>query len=263
VTADYQVVDERRHPQDLFLHDVVKSKPLVSCRTDDSIRHAARSMRRTGVDAVAVTDGSDRVCGVVTTRQLLDWIADGDGDPDQPLMTILREPPIALAPDASVADGVLAMGAANAAALAITGDATVDAPLHAIVTAADLGAVFGDQPAWLLRDIRRAADVHELRALNHRARAFVLQHLAGARSVDWLVSLTHLVDTAIVGRILTLADEQKPELRRWCMCGPGARRIPDGCSRGRPDREPGRQRAGGGVCAGHEMVGERRLPSPR
>jgi CBS domain-containing protein len=223
VTADYQVVDERRHPQDLFLHDIVKSKRLVTCQAGDTIRHAARSMQRTGADAVAVTDSSVRVRAVVTARHLLDWIADGDGDPDQPLATILREPPIVVAPDASVADGVLAMSAADAGALAITGDATIDAPLHAIVTAADLGAVFGDQPAWLLRDIRRAADVRELRALNHRARAFVLQHLATARSVDWLATLAQLVDTAIVSRILAIAGDRKPEARCWCVCGPSGR----------------------------------------
>jgi len=215
-------------------------------------------MQRTGADAVAVTDSSDRVRGVVTARQLLDWIADGDGDPDQPLATILREPPIALAPDASVADGVLAMSAADTGALAITGDATFDAPLHAIVTAADLGAVFGDQPAWLLRDIRRAADVRELRALNHRARAFVLQHLAAARSVDWLASLTQLVDTAIVSRILTLADEMKPQTRCWCMYGPSGRG--ESLTRLSPEvvviAGPGDREAAAAYARVMEMVGE-------
>jgi CBS domain-containing protein len=138
-------------------------------------------------------------------------------------VNVLQEPPVALSPDASVADGVLAMGTAGAAALAITGDGTTDARLHAIVTAANLAPVFGDQPVWLLREIRSAADVRELGALNHRARAFVLQHLASARSVDWLAGLTQLVDTAILRRVLALVDEEKPQARCWCFGGPSGR----------------------------------------
>jgi CBS domain-containing protein len=223
VTLDYQVADERQHPQDVFLHDLVKAKRLVSCHVDDSVRDAARSMRVTGADAIAVTDSEERLRGVLTWRQLLDWVADGEGDRDEPVVNVLKESPVGLSPDASVADGVLAMGAAGAAALAITGDGTMDARLHAIVTAGDLASVFGDQPEWLLHEIRRAADVRELRALNHRARAFVLQHLANARSVDWLTGLTRLVDTAILTRILGFVDEKEPQTHCWCFAGPSGR----------------------------------------
>ena len=113
--------------------------------------------------------------------------------------------PAAIAPEASVADGVLTMGATGATALAITADGKPDGELHALVTTADLASAFGDQPVSILRDVRHASSTSELRALNHRARAFALEYLESARSVDWLARFTTLVDTSIVARVITLA----------------------------------------------------------
>ncbi len=223
VTLDYQIADGRRQPEQVFLHDVVKAKRPISCRVDDSIRDAAQFMRRHGVDAVAVIDADRRPRGVLTSSDLLAWIADGGGSPDQPVANLLVGLPPAAAPDASVADGVLTMGAADAGALAITADGTPGGEFHALVTAADLSMVFGDQPMPLLREIRRASGTSELRALNHRARAFALEYLASAPSIDWLARFTRLVDEAVVGRIIALAGAPGSDAFCWSFYGASAR----------------------------------------
>ena len=223
VTLDHQMADGRRRPDQVFLHDVVKSKRPISCRPEDSIRDAARVMRIHGADAVAVTDASHRPRGVLTSTDLLAWVADGDGSHDQPVSQLLDGIPPTLAPDASVADGVLTMAAAGASALAITADGTASGEFHALVTAPDLTMVFGDQPVSLLREIRRASGTSELRSLNHRARAFALDYLASARSVDWLARFTKLADEAIVGRIIDLAGAAQSDAFCWSLCGPSAR----------------------------------------
>ncbi len=90
--------------------------------------------------------------------------------------------PPTVAADASIADGVIAIGAASADAVAMTTDGTATGRLLAVVTTRDLMPAFGDQPAAILSDIRRAADTQELRALNQRARACALQHFTSAAS---------------------------------------------------------------------------------
>jgi CBS domain-containing protein len=222
VTLDYQATDERRRPEDVFLHDVVKGKRPVTCRARDSIRDAARLMRASGADAVAVIDDDRRTRGVVTRDRLLEWLADGGGRRDQAVSSLIDRPPPAVAADASVAEGVLAMGAAGAPALAITADGSPGGELHAVVTPGDLAPVFGDQPATLLREIRRASGPAELRALNHRARALTLRFLTSAVSADWLARFTRLVDAAIVARVIALADEEA-DGRCWCFCGASGR----------------------------------------
>ena len=223
VTLDHQVADERRRPENVFLHDLVKGRQVVTCSRRDTIRAAAQSMRRNGVDALAVVD-EDGPCGWIASADLLTWLADGKGDADQPVTNLLHGSLIALSPVASVADAVLTMGAAGSTALAITADGATDGELHALVTAADLGSMFGDQPVSILREVRRATATPELRSLNHRARAFALQYLESPRSVDWLVRFTALVDESIVSRVLAIAGVPENGESCWAFAGSSGRR---------------------------------------
>ncbi len=220
VTLDYQAAAQQQ-PGDVFLHEVVKTRGLATCSSGDSIRTVAQRLQTNAIDAIAVLDAHSHVAGIVTSQDLVGWIADGRGSSEQPVATLLAGPPAALPPTASVADGVLTMGAANAVALAITADGTPKGELHALVTAADLASVFGDQPVSILREIRRAGTTPELRGLNHRARAFVLQHLESVRAVDWLAQFTSLVDESIVLRVLALAGQDSDG---WAFCGSAGRR---------------------------------------
>ena len=73
------------------------------------------------------------------------------------------------------------------------------------------GPAFGDEPAALLYEIRRATFTEALRRLNQRARALALQHLTSAVSVDWLAQFTHLADAAILDRVIALAGHEQRE----------------------------------------------------
>jgi CBS domain-containing protein len=223
VTPDYQPVTARRNPQATYLHAVVGRKPLSTCRGDDSIAHVARRFLDSQSQAMAVVDDRGRARGVLTPETILSWVASGGGDARQQAIEMLLEnPPTVVSPDALVTDGVIAMGGAAVPALAITTDGTPDGPLQAIVTSSDLALFFGEQPATLLRDIRQASQLRELRELNQRARALTLEYLTGAPAVEWLARLTHLIDAAIVRRILAfVVGSQVPGC--WCFCGSAGR----------------------------------------
>ena len=197
VSAGYQPVDARREPHGLFLRDFAGRRQLDACADRDSIREAARRIL-TGADAIAVVDRDRRTRAVLTAHDLLAWLADGGGDADRPVASLVRSPPNTIVPDATVTDGVLALAASERGALAITSDGTAAGHLHAIVTARDVAPVFGDQPVSILREIGLARSLDELRALNLRARAFVLKHLNGPASLDWLARFTHAADVGIV-----------------------------------------------------------------
>lgn len=107
-------------------------------------------------------------------------------------------------------------------ALAMTADGTPASPVEAIVTARDLAVVFGDQPAVLVGEIRRASTVEELGRLSRRSRAVALEYLTGACAVDWLTRFIHLADAAIVNRLAALTGGG--EIRGcWCFYGAAGR----------------------------------------
>ena len=67
-----------------------------------------------------------------------------------------------------------------------------------------------------------ATSTAELRELNRRARAFTLEYLTDAAAVEWLARMAHLVDVAIVRRILELAcPDDAPGC--WCFSGAAGR----------------------------------------
>jgi CBS domain-containing protein len=222
VTGEYPSTDERREPPGIFLHEVAGRKKLLSCNAGDSIREVARTMLAIGADAIAVLDSERRVSAVVTAFTFLKWIEGGGEDSRAPISSLLQTLPPAMAPDASVADGVLAMGSADAAALVMTSDGTLQGRVHAVMTSRDLEPVFGDQPVAILREIPLAADLQALRDLNQRARSFALQQLTGAASVDWLARFTTLADVRIARRVVALLNVAELPVT-WCFYGSSGR----------------------------------------
>jgi CBS domain-containing protein len=219
VTADFHATDERPDPSRMFLHDVAGQLQL--CRPQDSIAEVARMMVRSGAEAIAVVGAESQLLGVVTASALLTWMADGRGA-DRSVLELQSDAPPTVAPDASITDGVIAMGATDTAAVAITTDGTVASRLLTIVTPRDLLPAFGDQPAAILREIRSAAAFEQLRSLNQRARACALRHLTSASSTDWIARFLALVDVGILTRILALTG-QSDTSGCWCLCGTSGR----------------------------------------
>ena len=222
VTPDYQPSGERRELGRRYLHEVVTRSVVPSVAAGESIAGTARRMLSLRVDSVLVTDGDHRSRGVLTSDAVLAWVAAGAGNAQQPVETLLRGIPAAVAPDATVADGVLAMSAEDADAVAITEDGTAGGRVHALVSRSDLAALFGENPATLVREIRGASTTEELRALNQRARAFLLDQLTSAASADWLARFTHVVDAAILARVAGLVDIDQVSAS-WCFAGSSGR----------------------------------------
>ena len=212
--------DERSDPRRMFLHDV--ASPLQACTPDHSVADAARMLALTGAEALAVTGADAQLLGLVTTNALLSWIADGGGSADRPIAELGLGVPPTLGPDASIADGVIAMGNSAAAALAMTADGTSAGRLLAVVTPRDLAPVFGDAPAAILRDVGRASDLQALRTLNQRARACALQYLTSAGSTDWIVRFIESVDLGILRRLIAMTSAGEAEAC-WCVCGASGR----------------------------------------
>ncbi len=222
VTADYQPAGGRRQPQNTFLHSLVGTRTLSTCSPLTTIGDAARQIIATASGALAVVDAEQRASGVVTSETLLRWIAGGGGDVHQPVTQLLTGPPVAVTPDVSVADAVLAMEGAGSSVLAMTTGGGAGGRLQAVVTANDLGRLFGEQPAALMRDIRSATTAAELRELNRRTRAFMFDYLTDAAAVEWLARLAHLADVAIVRRILELLPAHDAP-GCWCFSGVAGR----------------------------------------
>lgn len=222
VPTDYQPTGGRRDPHRTYLHALAGGRPLATCSPGDTIAEAAAQALAARASVVAVIVDGDRLEGVLTPDSFLRWIVDGGGEATQPVSRLLQEAPAIVGPNASAADGVLALGAGTAGALAITTDGTPGGRLQALLGPGDFSLLFGEQPATLLRDIRLASTRQELRDLNQRARALILEFLHGAGAAEWLARFAHQVDVALVTRLLDLGRPGGAP-GCWCFCGSSGR----------------------------------------
>jgi CBS domain-containing protein len=195
--------------------------PLRSCGRQTTVAEAARLLIESGAEALAVTGDSGAFDGVVTAQALLSWLANGGSDPGRPVTAVGVQLPGFASPDTSIADGALAMGPAGAVAL--TDDGTATGRLLTVVTPRDLLPALGDQPAAILSEIHRAGDCARLRSLNHRARAFILEHLSGAAATGWTTRFATQADDAILARVIALTGQDRAE-GDWFVCGTSGRR---------------------------------------
>jgi CBS domain-containing protein len=223
-TPDYQPAGGQRGPHHTFLNDLVARRSPVTCRRDESVADVADRLVATGSDAAAVLDEQGRAVGALTTASLLGWVAAGGGDA-QTAIASLAIPLSALPtvkPDASLSEGVLAMGSSGAQALAVTTDGSPAGALQALVTTRDLTPLFGEHPIDLLTEIGLAAGIAELRDINQRARGFAAAHLTEPASAEWLSCFLHLVDRAIMTRLVAIAGGGE-ETACWCFAGSAGR----------------------------------------
>ena len=172
-------------------------------------------MLTTGADAIAVLDANHRARGVLTVRSFLEWIVESEIAVQIPVENLIHGAPCMIASDASVTDAVLALSASDSEALAVTSTGSPDERVHAVVTVRDLSKVFGDQPASILSEIRRASETSALRDLNYRVRAFVLDQLTSATSLDWLSHFVAQADASIFRRIISM---EQPGISSDCWC---------------------------------------------
>ena len=229
IQADARVVPDDlgpttgREPHRTLLRSIVRQDPFSTCRTTDTVAEVALRLLSDGAGgAIAVLTSDDRITAVLTAESFLGWVASGGGSADEQTIGDLVHAPLpVVAPDASVSDGVLAMSGAGAGAIAITADGTAAGAVRAVATRSDLSRFFGEQPADLLRDIKRSRADSELRELNQRVRGLTLDYLTAAAAVDWLSKFTCEADAAIVSRVLASVADHR--VGCWCFFGSSGR----------------------------------------
>ena len=64
---------------------------VVTVAPDDSIQHVAWKMKDENIGAVVVVDGSQKVVGIVTDRDLAIKLGLGDADPETPVEQVMNK----------------------------------------------------------------------------------------------------------------------------------------------------------------------------
>ena len=195
--------------------------PLVTCRPDEPIRDAARSMTARNVSAVVVE--ADGLVGIVTDTDLRSKVIAAGLDPSAPIERIMSAPVVTIAAERLGGDALLEMLERGIQHLVVT---TAGGQVVGVLEDHDLVSAETRTPFVLRRQIARAASEDEVVAAAQRLRpAVVALRRTGARASQVSAMWSVVVD-ALTRRLLDLAvaDVAPPLAFSWLALGSFARR---------------------------------------
>lgn len=200
--------------------ELVRNEPILVA-PDTTIAEAARRMSQHGVSSLLVNDG-DRLCGIVTDRDLRNRVLAQGRDPAEPVSAIMTSEPLMLDASSPVLEGILAMAGRGIHHLPLTRDQRV----VGMVTTRDLMTLQTQHPLYLAAQVQKAGTLERLVSVCRQVpRLFELLLASGMRAEQVPKVLTTINDS-VTRRLIGLAEQRlgpAPAPYAWLVFGSQAR----------------------------------------
>ncbi|MDC6364447.1 MULTISPECIES: DUF294 nucleotidyltransferase-like domain-containing protein [Flavobacteriaceae] len=169
----------------LDVQPVEYSKNVISVSVHTPIKTIAQNMTKKGIGAMLVEKDNLPV-GIITDKDLRNKIATGDFNTDAKAKEIMSSPVITYPPKLTVTQAQMAMMKSNISHLVLTEDGTVNTKAVGVLSKHDVMLSLGNNPAVLVKAIKRAKTVEEIKPI----RKGVINLLTGYLEQNIPLSLT-------------------------------------------------------------------------
>lgn len=200
------------------LSAVMRRDP-VSCGPDTSVRAALSTMRSHSIGSIVITTQDGAPVGILTLRDVLDRVALVDGILDQPIANVMSTGIIALPPDATVYDAVLAMMRHGVRHIL----AVDEGRLAGLVSEKDLFSLQRINMRQLADAIRNAQGLDRLVEFGAEVREHVRKLLSQGLAAEPLTQLIASLNDLLTQRIIDLEFRDPPsDGLRFCWIALGS-----------------------------------------
>ncbi|MAZ25951.1 MAG: nucleotidyltransferase [Cytophagaceae bacterium] len=189
------------------VHDLQKikySRDALICGPKTKVQKAAKMMGEKKVGSIIIAK-DDKPVGIITNRDLRDNIATGKFSIDAPVEKIMSHPVKCFQAGPTVAQAQLIMLKNNINHLCITEDGTPDTKILGIITQHDVIVAFGNNPVVLMKEIKRAKKVKDLREIRQKAESLLKKYLDQNLPLSEILNILNEINYAICARIIELA----------------------------------------------------------
>ncbi|SHK55812.1 putative nucleotidyltransferase substrate binding domain-containing protein [Rhodothermus profundi] len=190
-------------------------RPPVGCAPETPVQIGAQIMRDERVGSILVMDNNRCPVGILTNSDLRDKVVAEGRLPDMPVQALMSAPPITIAADAPLLEGLVLMARHGLHHLVLTEDGTAASPVVGVVSGQDIAHARGHDPVATIKRIEQADTLEALAAL--RREAFVLLRQLrqqGMPAIGLLRISTELNDRVVI-RALELVEaklrEEQPD----------------------------------------------------
>lgn len=187
------------------------SKDPVCCQADTTVKDAAIQMSTCEVGSIIVVDPQEHPIGIVTDKDLRRQVATGIVPLDAPVARIMSAPVRTMPPTVTVADVQIEMVKHSIHHLCITADGTADSKVVGVISEHDLLVIQGNNPAILIREIKRTANTNKLRQIRERAEELLKKYIYQEVAISFISEIMTEINDALIQRIIELSLEEMDE----------------------------------------------------
>lgn len=197
---------------------------LLTCGRTATVRAAASQMTERRVGSILVVDDGGRPVGIVTDADLRVKVVAAAVDCEATAVEAIMSAPVQTMRDApSLIEATIQMANSGIHHLVTTEDGTVHTRATGMITNHDLMVETGENPAALVRTLRRAHRDEDLRTVRERLDAIVARYIEAELPIDFTARVAAAVTDQITRRALALAlDAQGPAPVPWVWLALGS-----------------------------------------
>ena len=187
------------------------SKNPVCIAKDDLVIKAANRMAMHNVSSIIVVDDDMHPIGMVTDKDLRNFVVTGIFHARVPVGQIMTFPAETLKKDITITEAQLAMVKNKTGHIVITEDGTDQTKTLGILTEHDLVLSQGNSASGLIKTIKRAQDSKELRKIRQQISQVLKGYIFQNIPVPLITQIIHELTEAITVRCIEISTEKMPE----------------------------------------------------
>ena len=185
-----------------------RSKPPVTCPPEVTIQEAAIIMSEEEVGSIIVVDPASQPVGIMTDKDLRRKVATGKMALKAPVADIMSSPVITMPSTVTVADVQMEMVRNRINHICLTEDGTIGSRVVGVLSEHDLMVMQGNNPAILIREIRRCKEVEALREIRDRAEQLLRKYILQEVSIAFISTVMTEVNDEVIIRCIELAEAE-------------------------------------------------------
>lgn len=201
----------------------------VCCPPDWTIHQAAKKMQEKGVGSMLIVDQENLPIGIFTDRDLRNLVVADALPLETPVRAIMNHPVITIGNPSTIADVQMKMVRNKIHHLCVTEDGTDQSPVVGVLSEHDLLVSQGNNPAAILKAIRKSHTTEELGHLRLQAENLLGKYIFQEVSIAFISTIMTEINDQITIKALEIATKEMeanglnpPAGIEWCWLALGS-----------------------------------------
>lgn len=203
------------------------SKNPITCTKDTTVKQACIIMTDAAINSIIIAENNLPI-GIITDKDIRTKIGTGLFSIDKKVTEIMSSPVITFPEKFTLAEAQIAMLKNKLSHICITKDGTDQSELVGILTDHDLNIIQGNNPVFLIRDIKYATDIETLKYIRTKTSELTKGYLEQEIPIYFITKVISEINTAITKRIIRLSikemGQEPPVAYTWLAMGSQGRK---------------------------------------